>query len=48
MFYNNATFDNLIPRAGTADEVAQAIIFMVQNESVTGSTIDVDGGWMLS
>jgi len=47
-FYTNATSDNLIPRAGTADEVAQAIIFMVQNEFVTGTTIDVDGGWMLS
>ncbi len=47
-FYTKVTADNIIPRAGSADEVAQAIVFMVQNEFVTGSTIDVDGGWMLS
>ena len=46
--YANATAKNLIPRAGKADEVAQAIVFMVQNEFVTGTTIDVDGGWLLS
>jgi NAD(P)-dependent dehydrogenase (short-subunit alcohol dehydrogenase family) len=42
------TANNVIPRAGTADEVAQGIIFMVQNDFVTGTTIDVDGGWLLS
>ena len=47
-FYNKATANNLIPRAGTADEVAQGIVFMVQNDFVTGTTIDVDGGWLLS
>lgn len=47
-FYKNATANNLIPRAGTADEVAQAIVFMAQNDFVTGTTIDVDGGWLLS
>ena len=47
-FYTKATTDNIIPRAGSADEVALAIVFMVQNEFVTGTTIDVDGGWMLS
>jgi len=30
------------------DEVAQAIVFMVRNDFVTGTTIDVDGGWLLS
>ena len=39
---------HLIPRAGTADEVAQAILFLVQNDFVTGTTVDVDGGWLLS
>ena len=43
-----ATARHLIPRAGTADEVAQAIQFVIQNDFVTGSTIDVDGGWLLS
>ena len=30
------------------DEVAQAIVFTVQNDFVTGTTIDVDGGWLLA
>ena len=47
-FYAKLTAGNIIPRAGTADEVAQGIIFMIQNDFVTGTTIDVDGGWLLS
>jgi NAD(P)-dependent dehydrogenase (short-subunit alcohol dehydrogenase family) len=47
-FYAKATAGNIIPRAGTADEVAHGIIFMIQNDFVTGTTIDVDGGWLLS
>lgn len=46
--YTKATADNLIPRAGTADEVAQGILFVIENDFVTGTTIDVDGGWLLS
>lgn len=46
--YKNLTAKNIIPRAGTADEVAQGIVFMVENDFVTGTTIDVDGGWILS
>ena len=46
--YKQMTASHVIPRAGTADEVAQAIVFMVQNDFVTGTTIDVDGGWLLS
>ena len=46
--YKNITAKNLIPRAGKAEEVAQAIVFLVQNDFVTGTTIDVDGGWLLS
>jgi len=46
--YKAMTDDNLIKRAGTADEVAQGIVFAVQNDFVTGTTIDVDGGWILS
>ncbi len=46
--YANLTGDHLIARAGTADEVAQGIVFMIQNDFVTGTTIDVDGGWLLS
>jgi NAD(P)-dependent dehydrogenase (short-subunit alcohol dehydrogenase family) len=46
--YAKMTQKHLIPRAGTADECAMAIIFMIQNDFVTGTTIDVDGGWLLS
>jgi NAD(P)-dependent dehydrogenase (short-subunit alcohol dehydrogenase family) len=37
-----------IARGGTASEVAQGIMFMVENDFVTGTTIDVDGGWILT
>ncbi len=47
-FYAKGSAGNVIPRAGTADEVAQGILFMVENEFVTGTTIDVDGGWIIS
>jgi NAD(P)-dependent dehydrogenase (short-subunit alcohol dehydrogenase family) len=43
-----ATAKHLIPRAGQAEEVADGIIFVVQNSYTTGTTIDVDGGWLLS
>ena len=47
-FYKNSTKDNIIKRAGTANEVAKAIIFAIENEFITGTTIDIDGGWILS
>lgn len=43
-----ATAAHPIPRAGKADEVATAILFTVENDFVTGATIDVDGGWLLT
>ncbi len=46
--YARLTGNNLIPRPGTAAECAQGIIFLVQNDFVTGTTIDVDGGILLS
>lgn len=46
--YRKATANHLIPRAGTAEEVAAGILFAIENEFVTGTTIDVDGGWLLS
>jgi NAD(P)-dependent dehydrogenase (short-subunit alcohol dehydrogenase family) len=46
-FLRQATARNLIPRAGTADEVAEAVLFLLRNEFVTGTTIDVDGGALL-
>ncbi|HUS96258.1 MAG TPA: SDR family oxidoreductase [Hyphomicrobiaceae bacterium] len=46
--YAKMTANNLVPRAGTADEVAQGILFVIQNDFVTGTTVDVDGGWLQS
>ena len=46
--YRKQTAKNLIPRAGTADEVAQGILFVIQNDFVTGTTVDVDGGRLLA
>ena len=46
--YKKMTGNNVIARAGRPDEVAQAIIFAITNDFVTGTTIDVDGGWLIS
>ena len=43
-YYSEGTAGHLIPRAGTAQEVASAVIFLLQNEFVTGTIVDVDGG----
>lgn len=46
--YIKNTAKHIIPRAGTADEVAKGILFLIQNEFVTGTIVDVDGGWLVS
>lgn len=46
--YAKMTDGNLIPRAGSADEVAKGLMFVIENDFVTGTTIDVDGGWLLT
>lgn len=46
--YKNMTSNNIIPRAGAPEEVASALMFLIQNDFVTGTTVDVDGGWLLS
>ena len=46
-FLAKATESFAIPRSGRSEEVAQAIVFLVENEFVTGTTIDVDGGALL-
>ena len=43
-YYRDNTAPYLIPRAGTPEEVASAGIFVLQNEFVTGTIVDVDGG----
>jgi len=46
--FKKVTASNLIPRAGTSAEVAQGVIFAIQNDFVTGTTIDIDGGLFLA
>jgi len=46
-FLSQATANHLIKRAGTADEIADAIMFLIRNDFVTGTTVDVDGGALL-
>ena len=46
-FLTNATRHQPIPRAGSADEVASAILFVIGNDFMTGATVDVDGGALL-
>jgi len=43
-YFNDTTRNNLIPRAGKPEEVASAAIFLLENEFVTGTIVDVDGG----
>ena len=43
-YYRDGTAEHLIPRAGTAEEVAAGAIFLLENEFVTGTIVDVDGG----
>lgn len=42
------TAGHLINRAGTSEEVAEGILFVMNNKFVTGTTVDVDGGRILS
>lgn len=46
--YQNVTKTHLIDRAGLPAEVASAIIFAIENDFITGTTIDVDGGWLVA
>jgi NAD(P)-dependent dehydrogenase (short-subunit alcohol dehydrogenase family) len=46
-FLLQATAGNVIKRAGTPEEIADAIVFTVRNDFVTGTTVDVDGGALL-
>ena len=46
--YRNITKSHLIKRAGKPEEIAAAILFAIENDFITGTTIDVDGGWLQS
>jgi NAD(P)-dependent dehydrogenase (short-subunit alcohol dehydrogenase family) len=43
-YYADGSRDHLIPRAGTPAECASAAMFLLDNEFVTGTVVDVDGG----
>jgi len=43
-YYADGSRNHLIPRAGTAAECASAAMFLLENEFVTGTIVDVDGG----
>lgn len=47
-FYAKATAGHAVSRAGTAEECALGIVFLIENDFVTGTTVDVDGGWLLA
>lgn len=47
-FYRKTTAGHPIARAGTADECAQAILMCIENDFMTGATVDVDGGWAIA
>jgi NAD(P)-dependent dehydrogenase (short-subunit alcohol dehydrogenase family) len=47
-FFDSSTAGNLIPRVGKAEEIAHAVLFLLENEFVTGTTVDVDGGALLA
>jgi enoyl-[acyl-carrier-protein] reductase (NADH) len=41
---SDVTKKHLLPHLVTADEVAQAVLLLMQNEAITGETIHVDCG----
>ena len=43
-YYRAGSAGHLITRAGTSEEVASAAMFLLENEFVTGTIVDVDGG----
>lgn len=43
-YMSDTTKNNLIPRAGKPEEVASAALFLLENQFVTGTIVDVDGG----
>ena len=47
-FIESVTASHSIKRAGKPEEVAKGIIFVIENDFVSGTTVDVDGGWISS
>jgi NAD(P)-dependent dehydrogenase (short-subunit alcohol dehydrogenase family) len=47
-YMNDTTKNHLIPRPGKPEEVAPAAMFLLENQFVTGTIVDVDGGAILA
>jgi NAD(P)-dependent dehydrogenase (short-subunit alcohol dehydrogenase family) len=45
-FLQQATNKFLLPRPGTPEEIADAVVLAATNPFMTGARIDVDGGWI--
>jgi 3-oxoacyl-[acyl-carrier protein] reductase len=47
---NDKIKPSLLPvnRFGTADEVAQAVVFLAKNAYITGQTLSINGGWYMT
>jgi NAD(P)-dependent dehydrogenase (short-subunit alcohol dehydrogenase family) len=44
-FYDGLVVKHPIGRLGSPEEIAHAVVFLVENDFVTGTTIHVDGGY---
>ncbi|SNZ02878.1 NAD(P)-dependent dehydrogenase, short-chain alcohol dehydrogenase family [Terribacillus aidingensis] len=45
-FYDSLVAKHPIGRLGKADEIAHAIVFLTENDFVTGETLVIDGGYL--
>ena len=46
-YFQKTVGNQVIPRAGQPSEVADAVMFLLQNDFITGTVVDVDGGALL-
>lgn len=44
-YFDRVAQSHPVGRAGTADDVAQAVLFLMQNGFMSGAVLDIDGGW---
>ena len=43
-YFQKVVGDQVIPRVGQPSEVADAVMFLLRNDFITGTVVDVDGG----
>ena len=46
-YFEKTVSNQVIPRPGQPNEVADAVMFLLRNDFVTGTVVDVDGGALL-